>query len=328
MITHSVVMATPRSGSRHAGRRYCAVHGQDGRNSGADRGRGCSCRRRRTGTPPSTSWPGPSPRWTPRWRRDARSVWVGETVGRSARPGRLRGLLLPRRTGRPDGRDPPRGVRRRRSSAGTVDAGQDRDRRRRALPRSGGPESRRRLRPGRRRRPAGRGARGRAGPCWRTTIRPSTVGSTTSTTPSTGRRPVQAGGVPLVVFLQDQGPDWTGLLEVCARAADAVVVHGGPDGVREARRCWAGPVPSVTGRVRGPWCSAACPPAAGGGRGAGRRPVGGRRRLPGRGAGAVGRPGRLSADLGLVTPADPTGWPAVRPRRSTASRPCRPGPRT
>ena len=46
--------------------------------------------------------------------------------------------------------------------------------------------------------------------------------------------PVQAGGVPLVVFVQGRGPGWTGLLEVCARAADAVVVPGGPAGVRDA----------------------------------------------------------------------------------------------
>ena len=46
--------------------------------------------------------------------------------------------------------------------------------------------------------------------------------------------PVQVGGVPLVVFVQGAGPGWTGLLEVCGRAADAVVVHGGADGVRDA----------------------------------------------------------------------------------------------
>ena len=48
-------------------------------------------------------------------------------------------------------------------------------------------------------------------------------------------KPVQAGGVPMVVFVQGRGPGWSGLLEVCAHAADAVVVHGGPDGVRDAR---------------------------------------------------------------------------------------------
>jgi alkanesulfonate monooxygenase SsuD/methylene tetrahydromethanopterin reductase-like flavin-dependent oxidoreductase (luciferase family) len=70
--------------------------------------------------------------------------------------------------------------------------------------------------------------------------------------------PVQAGGVPLVVFVQDRGPGWIGLLEVCAHAADAVVVHGGPDGVRDARealdrappaRRRAGVQPLVLGRV-------------------------------------------------------------------------------
>jgi alkanesulfonate monooxygenase SsuD/methylene tetrahydromethanopterin reductase-like flavin-dependent oxidoreductase (luciferase family) len=47
--------------------------------------------------------------------------------------------------------------------------------------------------------------------------------------------PVQAGGVPLVVFVHGRGPGRHGLLEVCARAADAVVVGGGADGVRDAR---------------------------------------------------------------------------------------------
>jgi alkanesulfonate monooxygenase SsuD/methylene tetrahydromethanopterin reductase-like flavin-dependent oxidoreductase (luciferase family) len=52
--------------------------------------------------------------------------------------------------------------------------------------------------------------------------------------------PVQAGGVPLVVFVHGRGPGRAGLLEVCARAADAVVVDGGPDGVRDARAVVAG----------------------------------------------------------------------------------------
>ena len=47
--------------------------------------------------------------------------------------------------------------------------------------------------------------------------------------------PVQPGGVPLVVFVQGRGPGWAGLLDVCARAADGVVVHGGPDDVRAAK---------------------------------------------------------------------------------------------
>ena len=56
--------------------------------------------------------------------------------------------------------------------------------------------------------------------------------------------PVQAGGVPLVVFVQGRGPGLVGLLEVCARAADAVVVHGGPDGVRDALGVLGGAVPA------------------------------------------------------------------------------------
>jgi alkanesulfonate monooxygenase SsuD/methylene tetrahydromethanopterin reductase-like flavin-dependent oxidoreductase (luciferase family) len=47
--------------------------------------------------------------------------------------------------------------------------------------------------------------------------------------------PVQAGGVPLVVFLEDSGPDLSALLEVCGPAADAVVVDGDPDGLRRVR---------------------------------------------------------------------------------------------
>jgi alkanesulfonate monooxygenase SsuD/methylene tetrahydromethanopterin reductase-like flavin-dependent oxidoreductase (luciferase family) len=52
--------------------------------------------------------------------------------------------------------------------------------------------------------------------------------------------PVQAGGVPLVVFVHGRGPGRARLLEVCARSADAVVVDGGPDGVRDARAVVAG----------------------------------------------------------------------------------------
>jgi len=44
--------------------------------------------------------------------------------------------------------------------------------------------------------------------------------------------PVQADGVPLVVFLHGQGSDHA-VLEVSARSADAVVVNGGSDDVRE-----------------------------------------------------------------------------------------------
>lgn len=70
--------------------------------------------------------------------------------------------------------------------------------------------------------------------------------------------PVQVGGVPLVVFVHGRGPGRGGLLDVCARAADAVVVHGGPDGVRDAltrlggatpARHRAGARPLVLGRV-------------------------------------------------------------------------------
>ena len=52
--------------------------------------------------------------------------------------------------------------------------------------------------------------------------------------------PVQPGGVPLVVFVQGRGPGWSGLLDVCARAADAVVVHGGPEDVRAAAAALSG----------------------------------------------------------------------------------------
>ena len=48
--------------------------------------------------------------------------------------------------------------------------------------------------------------------------------------------PVQAGGVPIVVFLHGSGPARAPLLETAVRLADVVVVDGGADGVREARR--------------------------------------------------------------------------------------------
>jgi alkanesulfonate monooxygenase SsuD/methylene tetrahydromethanopterin reductase-like flavin-dependent oxidoreductase (luciferase family) len=41
--------------------------------------------------------------------------------------------------------------------------------------------------------------------------------------------PVRPGGVPLVVFLPGAGPGLTGLVAVCDRSADAVVVGGGPE---------------------------------------------------------------------------------------------------
>ncbi|MGD0881426.1 MAG: LLM class flavin-dependent oxidoreductase [Acidimicrobiales bacterium] len=52
-------------------------------------------------------------------------------------------------------------------------------------------------------------------------------------------RPVQVGGVPIVVFVHGTGPGRAGLLEVGARSADAVVADGGVDGVREAARAAA-----------------------------------------------------------------------------------------
>ncbi len=46
--------------------------------------------------------------------------------------------------------------------------------------------------------------------------------------------PVQDGGIPVVVFVHGSGPGRTGVLEVAARCADAVVVDGGGRGVQEA----------------------------------------------------------------------------------------------
>ncbi len=58
--------------------------------------------------------------------------------------------------------------------------------------------------------------------------------------------PVQQGGIPLVVFVHAPGPRRTGVLEVAARWADAVVVDGGGGGVREA----VATIGAVTGRSR------------------------------------------------------------------------------
>ena len=55
--------------------------------------------------------------------------------------------------------------------------------------------------------------------------------------------PVQAGGVPLVVFLHGKGPSDAPLAR-CARSADAVVVPGTPEAVRDAVtyvQRWTGP---------------------------------------------------------------------------------------
>ncbi len=48
--------------------------------------------------------------------------------------------------------------------------------------------------------------------------------------------PVQTGGVPIVVVLHGDGAGRMPLLDVAARLADAVVVDGGADGVRDAVR--------------------------------------------------------------------------------------------
>jgi len=72
--------------------------------------------------------------------------------------------------------------------------------------------------------------------------------------------PVQPGGVPLAVFLRGDGPAVSPLLDVCARAADAVLVSGGPAAVAEAAgrladgvpdRHRRGARPQVLGRLPG-----------------------------------------------------------------------------
>jgi len=63
--------------------------------------------------------------------------------------------------------------------------------------------------------------------------------------------PVQPGGVPLVVFLHGAGPA-DALLDRCARSADAVVVPGGPEAVRDAvtfLERWTGPRDRTGGSV-------------------------------------------------------------------------------
>jgi alkanesulfonate monooxygenase SsuD/methylene tetrahydromethanopterin reductase-like flavin-dependent oxidoreductase (luciferase family) len=46
--------------------------------------------------------------------------------------------------------------------------------------------------------------------------------------------PVQPGGVPLVVVVRGDGPGRQGVLTIAVRSADALVVDGGADGVRDA----------------------------------------------------------------------------------------------
>jgi len=65
--------------------------------------------------------------------------------------------------------------------------------------------------------------------------------------------PVQQGGIPVVVFVHGPGPRRTGVLEVAARRADAVVVDGGGGGVREAVAT-IGAVPGRSGRSRASVC--------------------------------------------------------------------------
>jgi alkanesulfonate monooxygenase SsuD/methylene tetrahydromethanopterin reductase-like flavin-dependent oxidoreductase (luciferase family) len=87
---------------------------------------------------------------------------------------------------------------------------------------------------------------------------PTVSGRIYSVTDAVNRpAPVQADGVPLVVFLHGAGPGGS-VLDVCARSADAVVVTGGPDGVadvlvtlagRDGRRDRPGDRVAVLGRV-------------------------------------------------------------------------------
>jgi len=65
--------------------------------------------------------------------------------------------------------------------------------------------------------------------------------------------PVQQGGIPVVVFVRGSGPGRTGVLEVAARCADAVVVDGGGGGVREAVAT-LGAVADASGRSRTSVC--------------------------------------------------------------------------
>ena len=78
--------------------------------------------------------------------------------------------------------------------------------------------------------------------------------------------PVQQGGIPVVVFVHGSGPGRTGVLEVAARWADAVVVDGGGGGVREALAT-IGAVAAASGRSRtsvyGCLTVTAAPPALG-----------------------------------------------------------------
>ncbi len=46
--------------------------------------------------------------------------------------------------------------------------------------------------------------------------------------------PVQPGGVPIVVFIHGDGPGRRALIEAAVGSADAIVVDGGADGVRQA----------------------------------------------------------------------------------------------
>ncbi len=65
--------------------------------------------------------------------------------------------------------------------------------------------------------------------------------------------PVQQGGIPVVVFVHGSGPARTGVLELAAEWADAVVVDGGSGGVREAVAT-IGAVAGTSGRSRTSVC--------------------------------------------------------------------------